>query len=101
MLPDASSYDVSCMFQGVQGNAVMTDSSTASCTFDAGVPAGNAAIATLIFKDQASSLELTTDANGITLTNTLTIGAGSSGLTCSFAGGCTYSVAGNGIAGAL
>lgn len=36
-----------------------------------------------------------------TLTNTLAIGGASTGLSCSFAGGCTYEVEGNGIAGAL
>lgn len=96
-----SGYDVSCVYQGVEGSVTGSTTTDASCTFAAGVPAGNAAIASLVFKDQVYNVELTSDANGQTLTNALSIGAGAAGLSCSFAGGCIYTVDGNGIAGAI
>jgi len=66
------------------------------------VPASDvAAKASVTFTDTISGVALTTDADGQTLTNALSIGAASTGLECSFAGGCSYSIAGNGIAGIL
>ena len=94
-------YDVSCVYQGVEGTVTGSTATDASCSFAVGVPAGDAAIASLIFTDQTYGFKLTSDANGQTLTNTLNIGAGASGLSCSFAGQCVYTVAGNGIAGAI
>ena len=44
-------FDVSCMFQGVDGIVTASDATSASCTFAAGVPAGDAAIASLVFTD--------------------------------------------------
>ena len=93
-------YTVSCGYQGVEGTVASSTATDATCTFAAGVPAGDAAVAQLVFTD-VSGVELTSDANGQTLTNTLSIGAGASGLSCSFAGGCVYTVDGNGIAGAI
>ena len=87
-----SGHDVTCMYEGVTGTVSGSTSTGATCTFSSGVPAGNAAIASLIFKNQANASELTSDADGQTLTNTLSIGAGQNGLSCSFAGGCMYTV---------
>lgn len=38
---------------------------------------------------------------GLTLTNPLSVGSTTDGLVCSFAGGCQFSVVGNGLAGVL
>lgn len=80
----------------------MLSSSSASCTFAEGV-AGTDTPATpqLTFKDKITGVELTADADGQTLTNTVTIDSSLNGLSCSFAGGCTFTVSGNGIAGAI
>ena len=87
-----SGHDVTCIYEGVTGSVSGSTSSDATCTFSSGVPAGNAAIASLIFKNQADGSELTSDSNSLTLTNALNIGAGQNGLSCSFAGGCMYTV---------
>lgn len=80
------------MFEGVEGAVTTADATSASCVFPAGVPPSDAGVASLVFENQTSGLKLVSDANGQTLTNTLSIGAGASGLSCSFAGGCTYTV---------
>ena len=59
-----SGYDVTCMYQGVSGTVSGSTSSDATCSFASGVPAGDTALASLIFKDQATGFELTSDANG-------------------------------------
>lgn len=93
---------VTCEYQGVMGTGVLTSANTVDCTFDAGVPASDvAAEASVTFSDDVTGVAVTTDANGQTLTNALVITGGSVGLECSFAGGCTYNIAGNGIAGML
>jgi len=97
----AAGNDVSCVFQGVTGTVSSVSTTSAECSFAVGVPAGEAAIASIIFKDQATQVELTSDANMQTLTNSLSIGSGASGVSCSYAGGCTYTVSGNGLAGAI
>ena len=72
------------------------------CLFDAGVPASNSdSEAYLTFTDQTTGGALTTDSHGQTLTNELTVDSSLSGLTCSYAGGCSYSIQGNGLSSLL
>ena len=46
-------YDISCTYEGVTGTVIGfgSTSTDATCTFSSGVPAGNAAVASLIFKN--------------------------------------------------
>ena len=61
--PD-NGVDVSCMYEGVDGTVTSFTATSASCTFAAGVPAGNAAVASLLFTYQVSGVKLTSDDNG-------------------------------------
>lgn len=93
--------DVSCSFKGVEGTATLSGN-TVTCVFAKGVPASDAAeVAIVTFTDSVSKVSLRADSNGQTLTNALGAVSGAASLECSFAGGCTYSISGTGLASAL
>lgn len=94
--------DIICEFIGAFGTGVLTSANRVECSFEAGVPASDMGdIPYITFTDSVSGVALTADPNGQILTNALVITSGSVGLECSFAGGCSYEITGNGIAGLL
>lgn len=94
--------DVSCEFQGVQGSTVMPSPGQVICSFEAGIPAADSAASVkLSFTDPVTGLGVIADSNGQSLTNALSVGSADLGVECSFAGGCAYTVQGNGLAGAI
>jgi hypothetical protein len=75
-----------------------SDGTTAVLTFTNGIPVSNVGIApTLYFKNSDNTLIFANTVSQITLANPLTIGSSTDNLSCSFAGGCAYTVTGNGL----
>jgi hypothetical protein len=92
-------YAPKAEFVGIQADTVTVVSATSvTAVFTLGVPISiNASIPVLSFLKSDSTEEIfaTTSSD---LTNALTVLASSSGLVCSFAGGCEYEVTSNSLA---
>ena len=99
----ATSDSINCNMMGVTGTGVSSDADTkVTCTFDKGVPATDSEVTpTLVFVVAADDTEDTALTGGQTIINPLTVTGGQSGLTCSFEGGCYYSIGGTGLASTL
>ena len=86
-------------YGGVTATSGTSTDTSAVLTFGAGIPVSSTAIApTLYFKNADSTqVSANTPTTPVTIANPLTIGSSTAGLSCSFAGGCAYTVTGNGL----
>lgn len=107
-----SGYESIVVFQGVEStSAVITDATTITATFANGVPlADTAAAASLrfvptggrrLFLSDATMQLVAAVASTVTVTNTLAVTGSTQDLTCSYQGGCTYSVTADGLTSSL
>ncbi len=89
-------------FNGVTASSGTCDGTTTVLTFSQGIPVSATAISpTLYFKNSDSSLIFANPLTPITFANPLTLGSSTANLSCSFAGGCQYTVYGNGLLSTL
>ena len=104
-----SGYTVSVIIKGVTSTSATIASATSiSATFASGVPVtASAATPTVRFTPTSRRMLSTATANyleaagSVTVTNAVTVSASTSGLECSFQGGCTYEVTANGLTSTL
>lgn len=98
-----SGFNASATFLGVDASSVVINSNTeALVNFDKGVPVtASAATPTLQFVNLAQ-VELQYSAKfSPSLTNALNVQSSHSGLECSYAGGCTFSITADGLSSSL
>lgn len=97
---DISGYTATAIFGGIAADSIVVDSaSQVTATFTKGVPVVSADTApVLTFTNGALEYYSATSSN---LANTISVTASTSGLTCSFAGGCTYEVTAEGLTSVL
>ena len=98
----SADYSPKAEFVGIQADVVTLDSSSAgssvTAVFNLGVPISiNASIPVLSFLKSSSTEEIFAQTTS-DLTNDLSVIASTSGLSCSFAGGCEYEVTSNSLA---
>ena len=108
-----SDYDVIVVFRGVESTSAVIDSdSSISATYDNGVPiADTAASPSVRFVPTSNrrrlvaladaDLQLIALPSDITISNTLSVTDSTSGLSCSYQGGCSYSVTAAGLTASL
>lgn len=91
------------VFQGVESSsAVINSSGSVTATFSKGVPLAQSGASPILRFDHVSLNEkLVSVDSGVTITNTLTLADSTSGLSCSFSGGCTYAITATGLASSL
>lgn len=79
---------------GVTGTGVVSGTDTiVTCTFAQGVPTSDSPITpTLVFVTESSGTESTALTGSQTITNTAGSYTGETGLSCSFEGGCLYTI---------
>ena len=96
-------YDAVATFHGVESSSTVSDSaSTVTATFDLGVPISDTGVAPVLrFDHQSLNEQLVAINGGVTLTNAMSISDSTSGLSCSFQGGCAYTVTATGLASLL
>lgn len=87
---------------GYTGTGVSSDADTkVTCTFPKGVPATDTGVSpTVMFNTTAGSLSKTALTGGQTINNPMGTPSGQS-TSCSFEGGCLYSILGTGLAAAM
>ena len=108
-----SDYDVIVVYKGVESTSSVIDSETSiTATFDNGVPISDSAAAPSVrFVPQSrrrrlmsladADLQLIAIPSDITVTNSLSVTDSTSGLSCSFQGGCSYTVTAAGLTASL
>lgn len=95
--------EIDCVMVGITGVGANL-ATQITCTFAQGVPATETGVEPeIIFKRTQNGYDEENWAvmGGNTITNPMGTPSGQSGLLCSFAGGCQYSISANGLAGAL
>ena len=93
-----SSYTASVIYKGVESNSATIDSATGiTATFTQGVPVSSTAVTPIIrFTPTSRRMLSTTTANyleasnAVTVANAVAVTASTTGLECSFQGGCNY-----------
>lgn len=98
-----STYRIEADVDGVIGTGTPTaDSSQVSVTFDQGLPVTDApTVVTLTYIDDTTGNRFTALNTGAEVQEVLAVSSSVSGLTCSYGGGCEYSITGSGVAGSL
>ena len=108
-----SEYDVIVVFKGVESSSAVIESDTViTATFDNGVPVSDSEAAPSVRFVPSSSrrrlmslsdadLQLIALPQDITVSNSLSVTDSTSGLSCSFQGGCSYSVTAAGLTASL
>lgn len=111
-----SDYDVIVLFKGVESDSATINSDTSiTATFNNGIPVSESADSPSIRFVPAETgdrrqlislsdagIQLVGWLNGdVTLQNTLSVTASTSGLSCSFQGGCSYTVTSDGLTSTL
>lgn len=108
-----SGYDVIVVYKNVESSSAVIESDTAiTATFDNGVPISDSESAPSVRFVPSSrrrrlmslsdaDLQLIALPQDITVTNTLSVTDSTSGLTCSFQGGCSYTVTAAGLTASL
>jgi hypothetical protein len=95
---DISGFTALVEFADVTADSVTIDSATqATATFTWGVPIGTGSPRMTFDSDTETYLKVWTDGES-EYTNALAATDSTSGLTCSFAGGCTYTVTAQSLA---
>lgn len=92
-------YTAKAIYNGAEAPAVISDANNAVATWTGGVPSSATAIEPLlIFIADSDAHELTAYSDGtVLIDNVLTVSSSSAGLSCSFAGGCEYSINAQGL----
>lgn len=100
---DGDADSVDCNMLGVTGTGVVSGTDTiVTCTFAQGVPTSDSPVTpTLVFVTESSGTESTALTGSQTITNTAGSYTGETGLSCSFEGGCLYTIQGAGLASTL
>jgi len=104
-----SGYTCSIIFKGVESSSATISSATAiTATFSKGVPLSSAAADPIIRFTPSSRRMLGAGANfleaaigAVKLTNAVSVTASTTGLQCSYQGGCSYEVTANGLTATL
>ena len=110
-----SDYDVIVLFKGVETSSAVIDSDTSiTATFSNGIPISDTAASPSVrFVPTASDsrrrlmsladadLQLVAILSDVTVANTLSVTDSTSSLSCSFQGGCSYSVSAAGLTASL
>ena len=99
---DTAATSIDCTMLGVTGTGVASDATSVVCTFTTGVPITDTAVSpSIVFKTSTDGTENTAITGGITITNAAGTSVGETGLSCSFAGGCLYTITGTGLTSSL
>lgn len=94
-----SGSTVDVYIAGVKADSVTVGSdSSITAQFSLGVPIADGAKPKITFLEGSSSAVYNADPTTVTLTNAMALSSSSSGLQCSFAGGCLYEVQAPGLA---
>ena len=110
-----SDYDVIVLFKGIESSSAVIDSDTSiTATFSNGIPISDSASAPSVRFVPVSSdsrrrlmslvdadLQLIAIPSDITVSNTLSVTSSTDGLSCSFQGGCSYTVTAAGLTSSL
>lgn len=103
-----SGYTASVIFKGVESSSATVNSATSiTATFTNGVPLSKEAAAPVVKFTPSSRRMLSGNVNFLqaagtaTLTSAVTVSASSTGVECSFQGGCNYEVTANGLTSTL
>ena len=109
-----SDYDVIVLFKGVESSSATIDSDTSiTATFSTGIPISDVASAPSVRFVPTSGgrrrlmslvdadLQLIAIPSDVTVSNTLSVTDSTSGLSCSFQGGCSYTVTAAGLTSSL
>ena len=110
-----SDYDVIVLFKGVESSSAVIDSDTSiTATFSNGIPVSDTAdspsvrfvptetrIRRRLMSLVDADLQLIAIASDVTVSNTLSVTDSTNGLSCSFQGGCSYSVSAVGLTASL
>lgn len=104
-----SDHDAIVLYKGVESSSTVINSdSSITATFNNGIPVSDAGAAPSVRFVPAgtanlsnASLQLVALGSDVTVTNTLTVTDSTSGLSCSFQGGCSYSVTAAGLTASL
>lgn len=98
-------YTANAAFMGVPASSVSIDSSTqVTATWAKGVPVSASATSPALYFNSTSSSDLlhyASIASTATLTNVMSLTQSSTAVSCSFAGGCLYSVSAPGLSSLL
>lgn len=95
---DISGFSANASFGGVVADSIVIDSANqVTATFTKGVPVVNSETAPVLTFTSSSTTEEYYSASDSKLANAISVTASSSGLECSFAGGCTYEVTAEGL----
>jgi hypothetical protein len=108
----AAGHTAKVTVQGVESSSctISADGTTITATFSNGLPVGSSAMTPVVqltptarrMLSGGSTVLYTLAANsGATVTNSFTLTSSTSGLECSFSGGCAYSVTGTGLTATL
>ena len=99
----SSDYTPSAEFSGIPADSVTVNSATSTtATFTLGVPFATNVAPALSFKKSGSSEKVFAIVDRATsLTNALSVSSSTTGLTCSFAGGCEYEITAPGLSNVL
>ena len=94
-----SDYDAVATFMGVESSSALINSAgEVVATFEHGVPLSLTASSPMLsFKHQTLNEQLIANQGGIGLTNAAVISDSTTGLSCSFQGGCAYTVTATGL----
>jgi len=86
-------------YGGVTATSGTSTDTSAVLTFGAGIPVSSTAIAPTLYFKNADSTQVSANppTTPVTIANPLTVVSSTAGLSCSFAGGCAYTVTGNGL----
>lgn len=98
-------YDADCVFQNATAT-VTYNNGDVICTFSPSIPVAEtselAAIDLIYYPNAANRIDnIVAKRNSVLVSNPKTIDSSGTEHDCSFAGGCTYSVTGDGISGSL
>jgi hypothetical protein len=95
-------YAASVYLAGVKATSVVINSATeVVATFEKGLPPFTGSLSPQLQFQKTDSSERHDASGTATVSNSLTISAKSTGMTCSFNGGCPFSVTANGLASLL
>lgn len=98
-----SAYTAVVVISNVESSTAVINSATSvTATFTNGIPVGaSAMVPTLKFVPSTGNALMVAYVTGVSLTNALSVTASSSAVSCSFQGGCAYSVTANGLTSLL
>ena len=86
-------------YGGVTATSGTSTGTSAVLTFSSGIPVSTTAIVPTLYFKNADNTQVSANPPTVpvTIANPATVGSSTTGLSCSFAGGCAYTVTGNGL----